>query len=117
MRSAVMTISGAIALFLMIPMVARGATPSEKCDFLLLSASKAVDARKGGAPPETISKSVHTENEERRGFDAGVPDRLIDKFLRDLFSGDYDQMPSGLEFFDSAGPYTRRLQAECLKYF
>ena len=117
MRNGVMTISGAIAMFLMMPMVARGATPSEACDFLLLSASKAVDARKAGVPPESISKSVHTDNQERRGFDASVPDRLIDKFLRDLFSGAYDQMPSGLEFFDSAGTYTRRLRTECLKYF
>ena len=117
MRNAVMTILGAIALFLLVSIVARAATPSDACDFLLLSASKAVDARIAGASAETISMSVHAENNERRRFDASVPDRLIDKFLRDLSSGEYDQMPSGLEFFDRAGPYTRRLRAECLEYF
>ena len=91
--------------------------PSDACDFVLLSASKAVDARKAGASAHAISVSVRAENEERRTFGANVPDSVIEKFLRDLFSGQYDQMRSGLEFFDSTGLYARRLRAECLEQF
>jgi len=106
-----------IALFLMLPTAARAAMPSDACDFVLLSASKAVDARKAGASAHAISVSVRAENEERRTFGANVPDSVIEKFLRDLFSGQYDQMRSGLEFFDSTGLYARRLRAECLEQF
>ena len=106
-----------IALFLMIPMVGRAAMPSDARDFVLLSASKAVDARKAGASADAISVSVRGENDERRTFGANVPDPVIEKFLRDLFSGKYDQMGSGLEFFDSTGSYARRLRAECLEHF
>jgi hypothetical protein len=91
--------------------------PSDARDFVLLSASKAVDARKAGASADAISVSVRAENEERRTFGANVPDPVIEKFLRDLFSGQYDQMSNGLEFFDSRGAYTRRLRAECLEQF
>jgi len=106
-----------IALFLMIPTVGRAAMPSDACDFVLLSASKAVDARRAGASADAISVSVRAENEDRRTFGANVPDPVIEEFLRDLFSGEYDQMSSGLEFFDSTGLYARRLRAECLKHF
>jgi len=106
-----------IALFLMIPTAGRAAMPSDACDFVLLSASKAVNARKAGASADAISVSVRAENEERRTFGANVPDPVIEKLLRDLFSGKYDQMSSGLEFFDSTGLYARRLRADCLEHF
>lgn len=117
MRNAMASILAVLALFLMVPTVARAVTPFEACEFVLLSASKAVDARKAGASADAISVSVRAENEERRKFDASVPEKFVETFLRDLFSGEYDQMPNGMEFFDSAGPYTRRLRTECLKHF
>jgi len=117
MRNAMVSILGVTALFFTAPMIARAATPFEACEFILLSASKAVDARKAGASADAISISVRAENEGRREFGASVPDKFVEKFLRDLYSGEYDQMPSGLEFFDSAGPYARRLRTECLEHF
>ncbi|MDH3317325.1 MAG: hypothetical protein OER43_16370 [Gammaproteobacteria bacterium] len=117
MRKAMASILAVLALFLMASTVARAVTPFEACEFILLSASKAVDARKAGASADAISISVRAENEERRDLGASVPEKFIDKFLRDLFSGEYDQMPSGLEFFDSGGPHARRFQAECIAHF
>lgn len=117
MRNATVMGFGVMALFLMIQTAARAATPSEACDFALLSASKAVDARKAGSSNDAISNSLRSENEERRTFDAAVPERFIEKFLRDLFTGEYDRMSSGLELFDSSGYYARRFRTECLKQF
>lgn len=117
MRNAMVSIMAVFVLFLIVPTVARAVTPLEACQFVLLSTSKAVDARKAGSSADSISISVHAENEERRKIDASVPEQFIEKFLRDLFSGKYDEMPNGLEFFDSEGAYTRRLRAECLNYF
>lgn len=117
MRNATVIVIGAMALALLVPRAARAATPSEACDFVLLSASKAVDARKAGSSNDAISNSLRSENEERRTFDAAVPERFIDKFLRDLFTGEYDQMSSGLELFDGSGYYARRFRTECLKQF
>jgi len=117
MGNSMVGILSVLALFLLVPTVARAVTPIEACEFVLLSASKAVDARKAGASADAIGVSVRAENEERRKINASVPEQFIEKFLRDLFSGEYDQMPNGLEFFDSTGPYALRLRTECLEHF
>ena len=117
MRNATVSMLGVMALFLLVSTLARAVTPSEACEFVLLSASKAVDARKAGASADAISISVRADNEKRRDIGASVPEEFIEKFLRDLSSGEYDQMPNGLEFFDSTGPYARRLRTECLEHF
>ena len=117
MRNAMGRILAVLALFSIVPTAAQAATRVEACEFVLLSASKAVDARKAGVSADVIRILVRSENKERRNIDANVPEKFVEKFLRDLFSGEYDQMANGLEFFDSAGPYARRLRTECLGHF